>query len=248
MRTRTIAELSPAFFAEVFLATIFFVVAFCAANPPPAIAQSAATAPGATVPPSPDWNKLDAEALGYFQTYLRFDTTNPPSNTSAAIAYLKGILDREGIAAETFESKPGMVSLVAHLPGPPGLKPLLLMSHADVVPAVAANWSHPPFGANLDGGYVWARGAIDNKAHGIMALMTLLALKRYGIALRRGVEMMVNPDEEAGGEGGAQWMVQNHWDVIDPAFAMNEGGSATPDPFGGKGDRMSVAVAEKRVM
>ncbi|HEY6417701.1 MAG TPA: M20/M25/M40 family metallo-hydrolase [Candidatus Binataceae bacterium] len=205
-------------------------------------------APTAVVPAPLDWNKLDAEALGYFQTYLRFDTTNPPSNTAAAIAYLKGILDREGIAAETYQSNPGMVSLVARLPGPPGVKPLLLMSHADVVPAVAANWSHPPFGANLDGGYVWARGAIDNKAHGIMALMTMLALKRNGVALSRGVEMMVNPDEEAGGEGGAQWMVKNHWDAIDPAFAMNEGGSATPDPFGSKTSRMSVAVAEKRVM
>ena len=60
-----------------------------------------------------------------------------------------------------------------------------------------------------------------------MALMTLLALKREHVALRRGVEMMINPDEEAGGENGAKWMVENHWDAIDPAFALNEGGSAT---------------------
>jgi acetylornithine deacetylase/succinyl-diaminopimelate desuccinylase-like protein len=199
-----------------------------------------------TAPPI-DWNKIDSEALGYFRTYLRFDTTNPPSNTAAAIAYLKAILDKEGIATETFESKPGMVTLVARIPGPAGVKPLLLMSHADVVPTVAANWTHPPFGADIKDGYVWARGAIDNKAHGIMALMTMLALKRNGVALRRGVEMMVNPDEEAGGDNGATWMVNNHWDAIDPAFAFNEGGEGAPDWLGIKGVAFTVAVSEKRV-
>ena len=36
--------------------------------------------------PQIDWNKVDSEALDYFRAYLRFDTTNPPSNTAAAIA------------------------------------------------------------------------------------------------------------------------------------------------------------------
>src|SRR5580692_178619 len=204
----------------------------------PAFAQTA---------PQIDWNKINSEALDYFRTYLRFDTTNPPSNTAAATAYLKSILDKEGIATETFESKPGMVTLVAKIPGPAGVKPLLLMSHADVVPTVAANWTHHPFDADAKDGYVWARGAIDNKAHGIMALMTLLALKRNHVELRRGVEMMVNPDEEAGGENGAGWMVKNHWDAIDPAFAFNEGGEGAPDWLGLKGVTFNVAVAEKRV-
>src|SRR5271156_742327 len=194
-----------------------------------------------------DWNKINSEALDYYLTYLRFDTTNPPSNTAAAIAYLKSILDKEGIATETFESKPGMVTLVARIPGPAGVKPLLLMSHADVVPAVGANWTHQPFGAEIADGYVWARGAIDNKAHGIMALMTMLALKRNHVALKRGVELMINPDEEAGGENGAGWMVKNHWDAIDPAFAFNEGGEGSPDWLGLEGITFTVAVSEKRV-
>ncbi|HSU89832.1 MAG TPA: M20/M25/M40 family metallo-hydrolase, partial [Sporolactobacillaceae bacterium] len=197
--------------------------------------------------PQIDWNKIDSEALDYFRTYLRFDTTNPPSNTAAAMAYLKTILDKEGIATETFESKPGMVTLVAKLPGPPGVKPLMLMSHGDVVPAVRANWTHPPFGADLTDGYVWARGAIDNKAHGILALMTMLALKRNHVALRRGIEMMVNPDEEAGGENGANWMIMNHWDAIVPEFAINEGGNGAPEWLGTKGTTFLVAVSEKRV-
>jgi acetylornithine deacetylase/succinyl-diaminopimelate desuccinylase-like protein len=218
---------------------ILIVFAFLALCP----AARAADTPGAQ-----DWKALDAEALGYYRTYLRFDTTNPPDNTVAAINYLKSILDQAGIDNQTFVSTGGAMSLVARLPGPAGVKPLLLMSHADVVPAVAADWSHPPFSADLDDGYVWARGAIDNKAHGIMALATLLALKRDHVALRRGVELMINPDEEAGGEDGAEWMVKNHWDAIDPAFAVNEGGAAGIDPFGGSTPIFNVAVAEKRVM
>lgn len=202
----------------------------------------------ASTPTGPDWNPIDKEALDYFRTYLRFDTANPPDNTAQAIAFLKSVLDREGIETKTFESKPGAVSLVARLPGLSDKKPLLLLSHADVVPAVAANWSHPPFAADLTDGFVWGRGAIDNKAHGIMALMTLLTLKRSHRPLNRGVVMMVNPDEEAGGGQGAEWMAANHWDAFDPAFAVNEGGFATPDPFGGHDQVFLVQVAEKRVM
>ncbi len=213
-----------------------------------ALGVNSAHAAGVQAAPQTDWNSLDAEALGYFRQYLRFDTTDPPDNTAQAVAYLKQILDREGIETQTFESRPGAVTLLARLPGPPGTKPLLLLSHSDVVPAVASDWMHPPFAADLDDDFVWGRGAIDNKAHGIMALMTLLALKRGGMPLRRGVEMMINPGEEAGGTDGAQWMVKEHWDAFDPAFAVNEGGFATPDPFGSASAVFPVAVAEKRVM
>src|ERR1700676_1081541 len=222
------------------LVTLFFIF--------PATADvSAAPAAVASASPQIDWNKLNAEGLSYFQSYLRFDTSNPPDDTSAAINFLKQILDKEGIETQVFVSKPGMANLVARLPGPPGLKPMLLMSHADVVPVVAKDWSHPPFSADLADGFVWARGAIDNKAHGIMALMTMLALKRNGVALRRGVEMMINPDEEAGGDNGADWMVKNHWDAIAPEFAINEGGDGAPEWLGTKGTTFLVAVSEKRV-
>jgi len=193
----------------------------------------------------PNWRALDAEALDYFRRYVQFDTTNPTSNTAAAIAYLKTVLDREDIENETFESKPGMVTLVAHIPGDVSERPLLFMSHADVVPATASEWSHPPFSGDLADGYVWGRGTIDNKAHGIMALMTMVALKRAHVRLHRGIEMMINPDEESGGEWGARWMVANHFESIDPAFAINEGGSGGDDPFRRDAVSFPIAVSEK---
>jgi len=213
-----------------------------------AAAAEVSTTSKASASASIDWNKLDAEGLAYFQSYLRFDTSNPPDNTADAIAFLKQILDKEDIESQIFVSKPGMANLVARLPGPSDVRPLLLMSHADVVPAVAKDWSHPPFSADLADGFVWGRGAFDNKAHGIMALMTMLALKRSRTRLKRGVVMMVNCDEEAGGENGANWMAANHWDTFDPAFAFNEGGEGTPNWLGSRGVTFRVAVSEKRAM
>jgi len=220
--------------------TIFTTDARPAQNIPTAALNAATFSNG-----EPDWRAIDAEALEYFRRYVQFDTTNPPSNTAAAIAYLKTLLEREGIETEIFESKPGMVSLVARIPGDVTERPLLFMSHADVVPAAADEWTHPPFSADLADGYVWGRGTIDNKAHGIMALMTMIALKRQGVRLHRGVEMMVNPDEEAGGEWGAHWMLNNHFESIDPAFAVNEGGGGDADPLGMKTAGFSIAVTEK---
>jgi acetylornithine deacetylase/succinyl-diaminopimelate desuccinylase-like protein len=222
---------------------IFSNIAFSAEN-----ISSAITSPSVSQTisdDSPNWRAIEPEAMEYFRRYVQFDTINPPSNTAAAINYLKTILDHEGIETETFESKPGMVTLVARIPGAVTERPLLMISHADVVPAVAEEWKHAPFSADIDHGYVWGRGTIDNKAHGIMALMTMLALKREGVILRRGVELMVNPDEEAGGEWGAKWMVDRHFESIDPAFAINEGGAGGIDPFGSGASGFGIAVAEK---
>src|SRR5580658_9148261 len=116
----------------------------------PALATMLAATSLAFAQAAPDWKQLDAEALADFQTYLRFDTSNPPDKTADAIAFLKNILNKEGIEAQVFVSKPGMANLVAKLPGPAGVKPLLLMSHADVVPAVAKDWGHAPFSGDLD--------------------------------------------------------------------------------------------------
>ena len=211
-------------------------------------ALNAAAGPPRSSQPAVDWDALGAGAGQYFQGYLRYDSSNPPGDTKAAIGFLKGILDLEEIPYQTFAAAPGKLNLVARLPGPQGVKPLLFMSHVDVVPANAADWSHYPFSGDYSDGYIWGRGAIDDKSQGLMALMTLVALKRQNLALRRGVEVMVNCDEETGGELGAKWMVEKHWDAIDPAFVINEGGAGTPHWLGSKGITFRVAVAEKRAL
>jgi len=57
--------------------------------------------------PQIDWNKVDSEALDYFRAYLRFDTTNPPGNTAAAIAYLKRFSTRKELRPRPSRASPG---------------------------------------------------------------------------------------------------------------------------------------------
>ncbi|HMA10623.1 MAG TPA: hypothetical protein VKO83_01965, partial [Steroidobacteraceae bacterium] len=105
-----------------------------------------------------DWQKIEAESLQHFQALLRLDTSDPPGNESRVAGYLQQVLEREGIAVKLYEAEKGRANLVARLPGTGRKRPLLLMSHTDVVRADPARWRFPPFGATRDGGYIYARG------------------------------------------------------------------------------------------
>jgi acetylornithine deacetylase/succinyl-diaminopimelate desuccinylase-like protein len=71
----------------------------------------------------------------------------------------------------------------------------------DVVPVSREFWSVDPFAGLIKDGYVWGRGALDMKGHGIIQLMTLMAIKRAGIPLTRDLVYIANADEESGGSG-----------------------------------------------
>jgi carboxypeptidase PM20D1 len=72
--------------------------------------------------------------------------------------------------------------------GDRSLEPILLMSHLDVVPVepdTEESWTHPPFGGVVADGYVWGRGALDNKASTTAPLEAIEALLAGGFAPRR---------------------------------------------------------------
>ena len=98
---------------------------------------------------------------------------------------------------------PGRGSLYARLPGSGARRPLVLLSHIDVVPADSARWRYPPFGGVIADGALWGRGAQDTKGLGIVQVATMVALKRRGVALSRDLILVANPDEELGSNGCA---------------------------------------------
>ncbi|MGH9711573.1 MAG: M20/M25/M40 family metallo-hydrolase, partial [Candidatus Acidiferrales bacterium] len=113
-----------------------------------------------------DFEKLYIDALGWLQGIIRIDTTNPPGNEMAAAKYLAGILQKEGIPVETYESTPGRGILIARLSAstvPDPSRALLLMGHLDVVGVDKSKWRVDPFGAVIQNGYLYGRGAIDDK-------------------------------------------------------------------------------------
>ena len=203
---------------------------------------------GSTLPAQPSFEE---EALQYLREYLRIDTSNPPGHTLESARFLKSILEREGIATTLYESAPGSkANLLARLSATVASdkKPLLLLHHMDVVPADPARWPLDPFGAILRDGYLWGRGAMDMKAHGITHLMTLIRLKRENVPLDQDVLLLAVADEEIGGGLGAAWMIENHFSQLDPEYVLDEGGFELQGLLSTDKIVFAVSVAEKRLL
>lgn len=174
---------------------------------------------------SPDWQKLEEETMRHFQALLRIDTSDPPGREAPAVEYLKKVLDAEGIETKVFALDPERPNLVARLRGQGRKRPILIMGHTDVVNVDPAKWTYPPFSATRADGYVYGRGAVDDKDNVVAGLMVMLLLKRLGTPLDRDVIFLAEAGEEGSVRFGIDFMVKNHWPEIDAEFCFAEGGS-----------------------
>ena len=190
----------------------------------------------------PDWPAASRETLGHLQTMIRLNTVNPPGNELQVARHLEAALKAEGIETHLFEPAPGRGALVARLKGNGSKQPVLIMGHMDVVGVEREKWSVDPFAAEVKDGYLYGRGAIDDKGMLAVNLETMLLLKRNvidkGGTLSRDVIFVANSDEEQSGEWGMGWLIKNHPELIKAEFALNEGGRTRI--VGGK--RLYVAV------
>jgi acetylornithine deacetylase/succinyl-diaminopimelate desuccinylase-like protein len=168
---------------------------------------------------------LEQLARRYLVDLIRLDTTNPPGNETRVAQYLKEVCDAEGISGEMLGGDPARLNFVARLKGSGKLRPLLLMAHSDVVPADRSQWTADPFSAEIRDGFVYGRGAQDDKSLVASELAVIVELKRRALKLDRDVILLSEADEEAGSTG-IQWMIANAWDRISAEFALNEGGHA----------------------
>ena len=111
------------------------------------------------------------------------------------------------------------------------LKPLLLTAHYDVVPVVAgtsSDWRSPPFAGEVVDGYVYGRGALDDKGSTITLLEAVEVLAASGFVPRRTVYVSLGHDEEVGGDSGAGGVtrflreqgVQLAWSLDEGSFLV----------------------------
>lgn len=185
-----------------------------------------------------------ARAPELLARYLRIDTSNPPGNELAAAAFLSDLLQAEEIEARVLESEPGRANVYARLEGSGGKRPVLLLSHIDVVPVDPGEWTRRPYAGEIADGVVYGRGALDCKGVAIVEFLALAALKRTGARLDRDIVFLATADEEAGGQLGAGWIAAQHPELVrDVEFVINEGG------FIHRGDGMplvyNINAAEK---
>jgi Peptidase family M20/M25/M40 len=200
----------------------------------PAVAQVAAV----------DWNMQKAEILRHHSALIRIDTSNPPGNETKVVDYLRQVLDKEGIPVQTFALQPARPNLVARLKGNGKKRPILLMAHTDVVGVQREKWPVDPFGAVLKDGYIWGRGARDDKDKLASNLMVMLLAKRMGVPLDRDLIFLAESGEEADPAGvGIRFMVDEHFEEIDAEFALTEGGGATLE--NGRVTMVNIQTTEK---
>jgi acetylornithine deacetylase/succinyl-diaminopimelate desuccinylase-like protein len=209
-----------------------------------AVLSVLATSMAAAQPePVIDWAAVNAEALHHFQAVVRMDTSDPPGNERPAAEYLQQALEAEGIPVEVFVLESNRPNVVARLVGSGRKRPLLLMAHTDVVNVDASKWTYPPFGAEIHGNHIYGRGTVDDKDNVTAALMAMLLLKRYEVPLDRDVIFLAEAGEEGTTRVGIEYMVNEHFPVIDAEYCIAEGGGVTRQ--GGAVRYASVQTVEK---
>jgi len=109
----------------------------------------------------------------------------------------------------------------------PKLAPILLMAHQDVVPVspgTEGDWAEQPFAGTMKDGFVWGRGAWDDKGNLIAQMETMELLAASGFQPQRTIHLAFGADEEVSGERGAKQiaaLLKSRGERMD--FVIDEG-------------------------
>lgn len=175
-----------------------------------------------------DTTNIYQRPVELLQNLIRFNTTNPPGNEADCIRYVDGLLTAAGFETTLLARDPARPNLIARLPRLGEARPLLLYGHVDVVTTENQRWQHPPFEGKLVDGYVWGRGAFDDKGGVAMLLAAFLRAKAEGLKPPGDVVLAIVVDEERGGHYGAEYLVEDHPALFEGIrYAIGESGGFT---------------------
>jgi acetylornithine deacetylase/succinyl-diaminopimelate desuccinylase-like protein len=181
-------------------------------------------------------NRADAQAttLRHLQNLIAINTENPPGNELRTAMYFDSVL----------RAVPGVETRILRVPedsmranfvarlraGNPRQKPVLVMGHMDVVGADTTKWETDAFTPTIRDGYLYGRGAIDDKGMLAATLTALVQLSAQRSRLDRDIIFFATAGEEGGPAVGVDWVIEHHRDLIgDAEFALNEGGRIRVD-------------------
>lgn len=195
-----------------------------------------------------DDSRLQTESTELLRTLIRNTCVNSGDPASGkevlTVDALEDYFAGSGLRSERYEAAPGRVSLITRIEGrDPSAPTLLLMGHTDVVPVSPAGWQRDPFGAEIDDGIVWGRGAADMLNITATMAVTMRHLALGGFRPRGNLIYLAAADEEAFGTYGVRYLMERHPEAIKTDYVVTEGGGiAVPTRSGLK---YSLAVAEK---
>ena len=131
----------------------------------------------------------------------------------------------------------------------PDLKPILLLAHLDVVPIEAKDsihWRKPPFSAEIDNGYIYGRGTLDDKMSVIAPLEAINMLLEEEFMPARDIYLAFGHDEEVGGTGAQSMAAAFQKAGIEFEFILDEGLVILKDALGGLSQPLAmIGIAEK---
>jgi acetylornithine deacetylase/succinyl-diaminopimelate desuccinylase-like protein len=192
----------------------------------PANAQATARRPD---PPA----TLTKEQLAVKEIYkqlVEINTTAERGSTTVAAEAMAARFRAAGFPeADIFVGgeAPTKGNLVVRFHGTGARKPLLLLAHLDVVEAKREDWTRDPFTFEETDGFFYGRGSADDKPMAAIFTGMLLRWKAEGYKPDRDVILALTADEEGGPHNGVRWLIKNKRELIDAAYALNEGGGGS---------------------
>jgi carboxypeptidase PM20D1 len=222
------------------------------------IVVRAATLPSRQLPVEPAARlELDVPALASrLAGGLRFPTISNQDGAGRDDAAFEGLHryleEQYPLAHQTLERETvnGLSLLYTWRGSDPTLAPLLLLAHQDVVPVepgTESSWEHPPFAGEMVDGFVWGRGALDDKVSLLGQLEAVESLLQAGVQPRRTVHLAFGHDEEIGGlEGASKIAALLGERGVKPLLVLDEGGSILQGVVPGvEAPVAGVGIAEK---
>lgn len=186
-----------------------------------------------------------------YKQLVEINTTRSVGSCTAAASAMRERLLAAGLpAADTRilapAERPQDGALIAMLRGrDANLKPLLLLAHIDVVEAKRADWKRDPFTLVEEDGWFYARGVSDDKAMAAVFTDNLVRYRREGYVPRRSIKLALTCGEETPEIfNSVDWLLRNHPQALDAAFALNEGAGGELDG-NGKPVALQVLAGEK---
>ena len=189
---------------------------------------------------------LRDETVELTRALIRLDTSNPPGRETMAAKLVADHLAAAGIESELIGPDPDRLNLVARIEGSGSGPSILLMAHTDVVPAPDADWTLPPFGAEIRDGRVVGRGAADMKGELAARVAAFAELGRRGVVPAGDVVLIAEADEERNtADVGMSWLVREREDLRCDC-SLNESGGWLLELAGGR-RVVTISIGEKQV-
>ena len=196
--------------------------------------------------PEPDEKRVQLYA-GKLSEMVRYDTVSDPADAQLEkfLGFHKLLEKIFPLVHEKLEKTEIDGNPLYYWKGESSAKPIVLMSHQDVVPAEGA-WTHEPFSGDIADGKVWGRGASDTKCTVMAFFQAVEELLADGYTPKNDVYIASSCTEEWGGDGAPKIVNELKHRGVKPFVVCDEGGGIISEPIGGvKGNYAMIGVFEK---